>query len=1068
MRSRSTAALIRPAVVILLVTACPAKAEQLPDADSLFERAIEARGGREAILARHALHLRSKIELPTPHLSGTTESWAKTPNLSRSVLRLENGVVIEQGFDGQVGWVIGPQGNKLRKDPIDIETLKRSQNINEELYYKDNFKTRRTVEKTLFEDGRAVYRVEAKPPLGPPVTKYFEVETGLPAGTDYEDHSGPSPILVKTRYSDFRRVGDLVFAHHLVSEGTNLVVLNMELVEFDPKELPSFELPSPFRARSIIGRVLIDGKPAPSGVKVEMSNDLGDEREPRSADTDPTGAFRIDDAPMNDRGGYRLLATSATYTAYTNGTFPESGDATEVVLDLKPGGRIDFNVVGPDGRGVPHATLTCIDGDVICGDWRTDLDGHAAVVIAPWRSPLQDTLPEEWPPPVHSISISAPGFRRTSAEREFTLSKSKKETIRLDRAATASGRVLDEARRPVADVEVALEKWFGPGKTIPGGFDLPARFASVETVRTDKDGRFAFRQAEPGKSRIVIRGRGPQEKREIDLPKAGIELMVEGSGSVSGIVLGGDGKPISGAGVVLEPAEETHGESDDSIETRGDGSGRFRIERVPAGEYTITAYDPQLRNTKASVHIAKGGSSEVVIRFGGALSITGLVLDEDGRPYAGVPVEGRPPLNSKHTPDSFFHASAVTGTDGRFALSDLPAGPVEIDARTQTGGSFVVRSARSAAGSNGVRIVMPRLVEIKGRVVGPEGRALEQFEIGSNSLQVRDAAGMFRQGVNKDTREIWIVASGLAPSRVALPSYDGKSSIDLGTIKLDHGRTIRGRVVSRDDGRPLEASVAPVPYRLGATVTADKKGEFVLGNLPLSAVRLEVQAQGFLKQAVTIARSEDRLNVELEQGAVVAGRVIDREGKPVPKIGVHVGVDQFSYELTDDVGRFEISGVAAGKTVLMVEERTIRMKSEGGKLSPVFERPEVEVPAVGRIEIEIKERSGVDVHVRTLDADGAPIERAEFSLVAVDTRVPSENDSFNAIFRLGYTSGLGRGPESKTIRQVPAGRYLLILRVTSMGGTAVAHEVVTVDAEHSDLEIRLPIDPMMIRHEGMF
>jgi hypothetical protein len=103
-------------------------------------------------------------------------------------------------------------------------------------------------------------------------------------------------------------------------------------------------------------------------------------------------------------------------------------------------------------------------------------------------------------------------------------------------------------------------------------------------------------------------------------------------------------------------------------------------------------------------------------------------------------------------------------------------------------------------------------------------------------------------------------------------------------IRLGDGGTLRGRVLSDEDGAPIPG--ARLFLDTGEVLTTDERGEFALGGLRMTEHSLIPVAPARVRQYVlfdTTLRPDCELELRLERGAVVKGRILDERGDPVPQ-----------------------------------------------------------------------------------------------------------------------------------------------------------------------------------------
>jgi hypothetical protein len=158
----------------------------------------------------------------------------------------------------------------------------------------------------------------------------------------------------------------------------------------------------------------------------------------------------------------------------------------------------------------------------------------------------------------------------------------------------------------------------------------------------------------------------------------GVDVALSTGGTIEGIVLGPDGRPVADATVrVSEPAGKTFleqmrrvlplplaGGKDPSAET--DSSGAFRLSRLPEGVFVLTAAHPAYAPSgEAEVTLpidGKAGDLRIRLRAPSSLRVR---VTERGEPRAGLMVQaiGEGPMKM-----------LATDADGRVEFSNLAPG----------------------------------------------------------------------------------------------------------------------------------------------------------------------------------------------------------------------------------------------------------------------------------------------------------------------------------------------------------------------------------------------------------
>lgn len=129
--------------------------------------------------------------------------------------------------------------------------------------------------------------------------------------------------------------------------------------------------------------------------------------------------------------------------------------------------------------------------------------------------------------------------------------------------------------------------------------------------------------------------------------------------------------------------------------TRSDGDGAFVFPRVPAQFVTVRATTEAPDIGAALVDLWGEGRGFVLVRTGPARRLTGVVRDDRGDPIAGAWV-GASPLASM--PRSLSHCSGRTDAEGRYELTHVAMGEVQVRAWTAVNDSDAFDGVADGAG----------------------------------------------------------------------------------------------------------------------------------------------------------------------------------------------------------------------------------------------------------------------------------------------------------------------------------------------------------------------------------
>lgn len=223
-------------------------AAALPDARAVIERHIKAAGGRDVLSAAKSRRASGTIAMPATGLSGTVEIFEAAPNKTKQRMTLAGVGDVQQGYDGTIGWSIEPIMGPRLLQGRELEDLKEEADFHGDLSYDTRFSSMKTVERTEF-DGRPCYKLLLVRRNGLEETHYYDVSTGLRAGTSATRETAMGSMPLTTVESDYRQFGRARYPTKLATTmmGTQMIITIAE-VEFDKVDPAVFEPPAEIKA----------------------------------------------------------------------------------------------------------------------------------------------------------------------------------------------------------------------------------------------------------------------------------------------------------------------------------------------------------------------------------------------------------------------------------------------------------------------------------------------------------------------------------------------------------------------------------------------------------------------------------------------------------------------------------------------------------------------------------------------------------------------------------------------------------------------------------------------------
>jgi len=675
---------------------------------------------------------------------------------------------------------------------------------------------------------------------------------------------------------------------------------------------------------------------------------------------------------LDDEGSEGSEPPAERWRASKNAVDPDAG---EVVLVLE-------RLVGLEGRVVDALTGEPLDAFTV----RAELEGSGgALGIGAVRRRTQGTDDDDGAfrfddlePATWSVDAAAEGYARSASVsvRVPRADDAEPLVLRLERAASVAGVVVDPNGRPVA------------GATVVRKYGLAGRVeaqtsGTYREVFTESDGSFVFDDLPGGTLSFVADAEdfAPSEARAIDLVNGqrstGLRLELREGGVLTGEVFGEGGAPAPG---MMVSAQLTPEYTSQHI-TETDADGRFEMEHLEPGTWQIVALPNMMRDDSqvdasdsaafmgtlkmATARIVDRESTHVVLGAPPAnpVEVTGIVT-RAGRPVEGAMVTLLPETDGDAMGALRFE---VTGEDGRFAVTlDEPA---------------------------------PLLVTVQ--------------------------TG-FDSGVQNSVEFLERVPEGASEHAIALELPGG---VVEGTVTDEDGRPLVGTRVSVGiDG--------PVPFgRLGGgsfveTVT-DGEGRYEATNLHPGAYQVAVGGNSFIgmlgpdaiggrqvRRGVVVGRDERVTGVDFElvSPGTITGRVVAANGAPVAGAGVFARfedgtlVDRMSFTTTDDAGRFEYAGLAPGAYFVSARQGDLASAETGPFTVKTGEATETEL-VVG---------AGTILAVKVVDPESDDLEQ-----VTVSVRDEAGRE-YAGSFSMGeLVGGMGAwfSMDAQRVGPVPAGTY---------------------------------------------
>jgi protocatechuate 3,4-dioxygenase beta subunit len=760
--------------------------------------------------------------------------------------------------------------------------------------------------------------------------------------------------------------------------------------------IPGGATPIPFT-----GSVKIPRGQAATAVTAELRSLSQPERQPLPLAVEVKGGTAVLRGAAPEPGLWQVIVREDGAAAMALDLLPLVEESALLPLDLtaaSPARRLQVRVTDPAGRPVAGAEVrvapVAANADAPAG-WRpapaaatTGRDGSAILQAAP-SVPLL-------------LAVGAPGFPLHRGE-------------------------IGPAAQPA--VEVRLKPGLPRLIEVRNREDKPVRGVAVTTAdgqalgATDERGRLAVAVAagEALPLRLLAPdggwARGTVKASADDTGKPAVFLLAPPEELRGQVVDRQTRQPVANALVWVDglPGTVASTGTPGRYALRLAAGGEVRLRAAAAG-YLASQAEAQAPASQAGA--PRGPRQVPALALAPAVAVAGLVVDAAGKPLAEVELRAAAADRRAADPD----LRARTGPQGTFRLAGFAPGTAYRFSATREG--FVPSRQTLTAPDRGaaaapLKIVLESGRAAAGHVVDTAGRPVAGAEVrllpaaasedrrSARETTVRavsDASGTFRiDRLGRGPFDLRTRAQGFAPTlvrRVDLPAGDGTA--DLGTLVLERGLTLEGRVVDAG-GNPVGGATVQMTPSTGLAVwdlpldgqtpdweiATDGDGAFSFAGLAAGGtVTLRASRPGFAARTLPgiAVPSPEPVLVRLAPEARISGTVTDESGEPVA--GANVLISESAGDaapsqggrprsagaaVSDADGRFAAGGLSPGRFTLLATASGYLSATAGG----------LALPDGGEIAgVAVVLRRGATVQGTVFTPEGAPAAGAK--VIALD------------------------------------------------------------------------------------
>jgi hypothetical protein len=674
--------------------------------------------------------------------------------------------------------------------------------------------------------------------------------------------------------------------------------------------------PDPAGVLRLEGQVIDPAEAPVEGAVVAI-----DTSPPRAATTDANGVFVFSSLPVRS---FRLEAQAGDL--YAGPVETRLGPQPEpIVLRARRASRLEVEVRAA-GKGTPVAGARVELRSTLV--WRAESDANGLAVltgVGPGARPLR---------------VEAPGFA-PAAELVPTEPGAavQRVQVRLSAGAAVSGRVLDPGGRPVEGARVWPRSSSQPFPVIDPAFDA---------VTTDGAGRFVIAALAPGSYQLAAShpAFAATATAPLRIPPGGLEnleIRLPAGGRLAGEVRDAAGAPAAAVQVRVGALSRTL-PWNDTREVFTDGAGKFSLSGLPRRTVQVVALGPRGASRMVSADLSAADTASVTLTLEQTGSLEGLVVDGKGQPIAEAQVSARgaPPADQPLLWDLRGGPMQVSDGSGRFRFAGLPDGEYRLRAARPDAppdGWHLQPETLARTGQNDVRVLVRGDGSVSGRALFADGAVPVSFTVRIGPLRSAPFAGgdgRFSLAAPAGDRELTISGPGFASRKLPVAVAEGADR-DLGTVTLERGRAVTGRVLAAD-GTPVEGATVAAGWGLTGSgvslyianesvgaqeTTSDRDGRFSFGGFDDRRLVVVADREGLGRSdaiGVPAGTAAATVDLHLRPTGGLEGRVT-RDGQAFADTVVIASprLERMNYFVTSGPdGHYALDTLAAGVYRLVV------------------------------------------------------------------------------------------------------------------------------------------------------
>lgn len=226
------------ALALTVAVAVPgaATAQDLPPAQDLIDRYVEAIGGREAAESAVATRATGTFEMPAMGVSGELVTVNRPDGAMAMKVTIPGMGEMLSGYTGEVGWSVDPMAGPRLLAGGELDAMREQSDPRYQVRDPDLFESFETVGENTF-DGEGCWEVRYAWVSGRESTECYSKDSGLVIAVTAMQETPMGEVPVVSRLTDYQRFGDLLYPTVIRQEAMGqeqvMTLVNIETGEVD-------------------------------------------------------------------------------------------------------------------------------------------------------------------------------------------------------------------------------------------------------------------------------------------------------------------------------------------------------------------------------------------------------------------------------------------------------------------------------------------------------------------------------------------------------------------------------------------------------------------------------------------------------------------------------------------------------------------------------------------------------------------------------------------------------------------------------------------------------------------